>query len=470
MSDWFEKLGSLNRYQWWVLVVAALGWLFDTMDQRLFILARERAIKEVMAGSELHGKKEADLTKDEKKVWDKTVGVYMGVATMIFMFGWATGGLFFGVIGDKWGRVFTMLLTVLLYSLFTGLSAFSVSWWDFAIYRFLAGVGVGGEFAAGVALVAEVMPDDARPYCLGLLQALSAVGNIIGSTISYFMLPMSVTISAGTLGFEHDFVVNGWRLIFLVGILPAIMIIFVRRQLEEPESWQQAQIKQTEAEALHSPRKPMGSIWELLGDPHLRFHVMIGIALSLSGVIGLWGIGFWTPELISKEVLPNSPKDVVDQWKSIMTGLQDVGGFFGILTFSLLSAYMGRRPAFAITFVAALAATLVTFGLLKETWQIWWMGPMIGFCNLAVFGGYAIYFPELFPTRLRSTGTGFCYNVSRYIAATGPLTLGLLSAAYTDAGFTAPLRVAGMTVASIYLLGLIVLPFAPETKDQPLPE
>jgi MFS family permease len=466
MSDIFEKLGSLNRYQWWVLVVAALGWLFDTMDQRLFILAREPALKEVMA---------VDLpsnpTPTQQKAWDAQVSTYSGLVTAIFMVGWATGGLFFGVIGDKWGRVFTMLLTILIYSLFTGLSAFSVSWWDFAIYRFLAGVGVGGEFAAGVALVAEVMPDDARPYALGLLQALSAVGNIIGSTVSFYVTPLSFTIAAGTLGFEQDFVVHGWRMLFFVGIFPALLIIFVRRQLEEPESWQQAQADQNKADEVSGePKKQLGSIAELLGDPHLRWHVFLGIALSLSGVIGLWGIGFYTPELLSQEVFKNEAPEAVARWRAIMTGLQDVGGFFGILAFSVISGYLGRRPAFAITFIMALAATLIVFGTLREAWQIWWMAPMIGFCNLAVFGGYAIYFPELFPTRLRSTGTGFCYNVSRYIAAAGPIMLGTLKASYLSAGFTEPLRAAGMTVAMIYLLGLLVLPFAPETKDRPLPE
>src|SRR5438128_11483170 len=150
----------LTRYHWFVLVVAALGWLFDTMDQQLFNLARNPAITELVGG---------DSTNVDK---------YGAYATSIFSIGWATGGLFFGVLGDRIGRAKVMLMTILVYSVCTGLSALSTGFWDFALYRFLTGLGVGGEFAVGVALVAESMPDRARPFALGMLQALSAVGNI----------------------------------------------------------------------------------------------------------------------------------------------------------------------------------------------------------------------------------------------------------------------------------------------------
>src|SRR6266540_3380728 len=157
-GPWWREL---TRYHWFVLSVAALGWLFDTMDQQLFVLARTPALK-ALVGRELS---QADLD------------LYGKSATAVFILGWATGGLIFGLFSDRWGRARTMMLTILLYSAFTGLSAFSVGVYDFMLWRFLTGMGVGGEFAAGVSLVAEVMPSRARPYALGLLQALSAVGN-----------------------------------------------------------------------------------------------------------------------------------------------------------------------------------------------------------------------------------------------------------------------------------------------------
>ncbi len=170
-GPWYR---GMTGYHWWVLIVASLGWLFDTMDQRIFVLARGPALVDLLPPG----------TPASQVTW------YGGVATAVFMLGWATGGFVFGILGDRWGRAKTMLLTILIYSAFTGLSALSVSWVDFTFYRFLTGLGVGGEFAAGVALVAEVMPARARAHALGLLQALSAVGNILGSAISFVVLPL----------------------------------------------------------------------------------------------------------------------------------------------------------------------------------------------------------------------------------------------------------------------------------------
>src|SRR5437762_9991928 len=141
---------EMSRYHWWVLVVATLGWLFDNMDQRLFVMARTPALRELMPGAS-----------------DAQIAQYAGYATAIFIVGWATGGLIFGLFGDRWGRTRTMMITILIYALFTGLSALSQQWWDFALYRVLSGIGIGGEFAAGAALVAEVMPSRVRPYALG---------------------------------------------------------------------------------------------------------------------------------------------------------------------------------------------------------------------------------------------------------------------------------------------------------------
>lgn len=437
----------LNRYHWWILIVAALGWLFDTMDQRLFLLARKPAMKELLGASAL----DADVT------------YYSGIATAVFLIGWATGGLIFGVLGDRWGRARTMLLTILIYSFCTGLSALSQHWWDFTIYRFFTGLGVGGEFAAGVALVAEVMPAAARPQALGFLQSLSVVGNIGGSMISFALLP-------------------NWRWMFVCGIAPALLVVAVRRKLKEPDSWREARAAEAVGEAPAS-----GSIPELLSDRRWRRHTVIGVLLALAGVVGLWGVGFWTPELTGYVVEQEHRPRLVEQFSvdeprvaqelasikgrvaSTMTALQDVGAFFGISLFTYLAARMGRRWAFAAAYTLALAATLIVFGGMRSQSQVWWMGPLLGFANLSVFGGFAIYFPELFPTRLRSTGTGFCYNVARYLAAAAPFTLGYLQGAFHEAGFTEPFRAAAITVSMLYLLGLAVLPFAPETKGQPLP-
>lgn len=425
---WYK---ALNGYHWWVLIVASCGWMFDTMNQRIFVLARGPSMRDLLPA----GLPTADVT------W------YSGLATAVFMLGWAVGGLFFGIMGDRWGRAKTMMLTILVYSIFTGLSALSQNQWDFMAYRFLTGLGVGGEFAAGVTLVAEVMPEIARPHALGSLQALSAIGNVIGSAISFVVLPL------------------GWRWMFLVGVVPAIPVIFIFGKVKEPEGWQ----KIHDSVAAGGDRKQLGSIVDLWTNPRWRKNTIIGLLLAVSGVVGLWGIGFWSPELI-REALRDLPMSQRNWYVSMGTLLQDVGAFIGIWMFTVVTAKVGRRPAFVISFLLGMASVVMTFGLLHKPSEVLWMVPMLGFCTLLVFGGYSIYFPELYPTRLRSSGVGFCYNVGRVIAAAGPFTLGGLTVFFHNSGFAAPFRAAAIALSSIYLLGVVTMLFAPETAGKPLPE
>lgn len=435
-GPWYKEL---NRYHWFVFIVASLGWLFDTMDQQLFNLARRPAIAELL--HVLPG----DPTGAAR------IAEYSGYATMIFMLGWASGGVFFGILGDRIGRAKTMMFTILLYSLFTGLSVLSTSVWDFSVYRFLTGLGVGGQFSVGVALVAETVPDRARPYALGWLQALSAVGNMMAALIGIFLGYLE---QAGSIG-------SAWRLMFVVGALPAFLCLAIFRKLKEPEAWQRAR----RAGGSH-----LGSMHDLFSEPRWRRDAIVGMLLAFSGVVGLWGIGFFSFDLL-RAVLDKTDMSAGDKtlWTGITSLLQNGGAFFGIYAFTHLTARSGRRVAFAIAFIAAMAATAFTFWNLKDFSDIFWMIPLMGFCQLALFGGYAIYLPELFPTRLRSTGTSFCYNVGRFVAALGPLALGLLTSRVYS-GYDEPMRYAGVTMCLVFLIGLATLPFAPETKGKPLPE
>lgn len=440
----------LNRYHWFVLIVAALGWLFDTMDQQLFNLARVPAMKALVKGP------------DGGPPSNELVAEYGGYATSIFLLGWASGGLVFGILGDKIGRAKTMLLTILIYSLCTGLSALSVGFWDFAFYRFITGLGVGGEFAVGVSLVAEVMPSRARPFALGLLQALSAIGNITAALISIGLGRLEET---GAIG-------SAWRIMFVIGALPALLAILIRRNLKEPAQWQHVH------EQTGGARKKAGSYAELFGHPVWRRHALLGMLLAFSGVVGLWGIGFFSVDLIRLVLRKTFEAQGVDAaaipgkltfWAGITSVAINVGAFFGIYAFSQITHYTGRKPAFAVSFVAALISTAYVFWSLRDFSQIFWMVPIMGFCQLALFGGYAIYFPELFPTHLRSTGTSFCYNVGRFVAAAGPSVLGLLTSRVFK-GYDEPMRYAGVSMCAVFIIGLLVLPFLPETKGQALPE
>jgi MFS family permease len=443
----------LNRYQWFVFIVATLGWMFDCMDQQLFAQARTFALVELLSAP---GRDPAEA--------EKAAQLWSGLSTMIWLFGFATGGIFFGILGDRIGRARTMVLTILCYSVFTGLGALSVGPWDFSLYRFLTGLGVGSQFAVGVALVAEVMPDRARPHALAWLQALSAVGNILAGFIGLGM---------GYLKAEGIISLSPWRFMFLIGILPALLAIVVMRRLKEPERWQ----------ALASDkvaRQQLGSLKVLFGNPRWRRNAIVGATLAASGVIGLWGIGFFCFELIRavlRDVLksPEIPEEAlqgqVTAWMGISAIFLNIGSFFGIYAFGRITSWTGRKPAFAVAFVLALLSTVLTFGFFRGISDIFWMVPLMGFCILSLFGGYAIYFPELVPTQLRSTGTSFCYNFARYIAAPGSLTIGLLaSQVYGSHGTVMSWRLAGVTMCAIFLLGLVVLPFAPETRGKPLPD
>jgi MFS family permease len=436
---WYK---DLNRYHWFVLSVAIMGWMFDTMAQQLFNLARRSAIQELLGGSPSSAE----------------IGKVAGISTSIFMIGWGIGGILFGVLGDRLGRAKTMMITILCYTIFTGLSVFSTSVWDFNVYRFLCGLGVGGQFAVGVALVAEVVPQRARPYALGMVQAFSAVGNMLAA------------LTGITLGLmeQHGTIVGAWRYLFLAGAIPAPLALVVFKKLKEPEQWLKARAE----------KKKMGSFGELLSTPRWRRNSIVGLLLAFSGVVGLWGIGFFSYDLL-RGVLEKSFRaqgltgaelaGKLTLWIGITSLLQNFGSFFGVHAFTWLTQRTSRKAAFAVSFVAAMFMTAYTFWNVKELSDIFWMIPLMGFTQLALFGGYAIYLPELFPTRLRSTGTSFCYNCGRLIAAAGPLTLGLLTSS-VFAGKPEPMRYAGVTMCLVFLVGLAALPFAPETKGQPLPE
>jgi MFS family permease len=259
---------------------------------------------------------------------------------------------------------------------------------------------------------------------------------------------------------------------FVIGTLPALLAVVIRSKLKEPERWEHA---------VHegAAKKTIGLYGELFGDPRWRKNALVGVALAFSGVVGLWGIGFFAVDLIDKvfrehfvqQGLSASEVDGnVGYWKGITSLLQNVGGFFGVYAFSRITHVIGRKKAFAIGFILAMASTGFVFWNLSQFSQVFWMIPLMGFCQLTLFGGYAIYFPELFPTRLRSTGTSFCYNVGRFVAAIGPYVFGILTSKVFVGMEREPMRYAGVAMCSIFLLGLVVLPFAPETKDKPLPE
>jgi len=451
---WYQ---GVTAYQWWVYAVGAMAWLFDCMDQRLFTMVRSPALSQL-----LHLPEEHPVVTN--------YGTYATAATMI---GWAVGGLFFGVVGDRWGRVKTLSASIFVYSLFTGLCGLATSGWDFCLYRFLMGSGIGGAFAAAATLIAETMPDHARSTALGLFSALSVLGNMMGLAIGSQVFKPAQLYLPGILG--HG--VPGWRVAFFVGAMPAMLIVLVLRTLKESERWQQA--RKTAGENLE---RQLGDLRSLFGHPRWRTNTIVAVCMATAGIVGVWGVAFWTPELITYALtpaggmasLPAAEQAAlagrITQAKFLGNLFQDIGGFLGILSFAPIANRIGRRKTFAGAFLVSFALIAYVFLTLDSAAKAYVVLPIMGYFNLSIMGGFVVYFPEIFPTRLRSTGTAFGYNVARLSAAIVMLLGNQIRDALTALHFAHPFRVGAVVVSAVYVLGLAALLWAPETKDQPLPE
>ncbi len=419
---------GVTPYQWLVLFVAWLGWVFDSMDSTIYAMVLQPALHELM-----HSPGGGPVTPDD-------IGWYGGIIFSIFLIGWAIGGVLFGVFADHFGRAKTLVCTILIYALFTGLAAWSHTWWQLALFRFITALGIGGEWAAGAALVAEVWPEDKRTRAAGLLQSAWAGGFLLAAVL-YLIL--------------RDY---SWRVMFVVGVAPAIVAVFVFLWVKEPERWVKAS-----TEAKRSNNRPSSKLAELFA-PGLIRATLVGSGLAFVAVFGLWGATNWTPTLV--RALPDlqvlSLSELTSR-VSYATMLLNVGALAGYLSFGPLADRLGRRWVFAVMCLGSLVMLPVTFLTPRTYVQVLLLLPLLGFFNNGIFAGFPIYLPELYPTRIRATGAGFCFNIGRVLASVGPFVTGYLVTVLGSFGRAAS------AVALIYLVGLLILPFARETKGQPLP-
>jgi MFS family permease len=420
---------GVTRYQWLILLVAWLGWVFDSMDATIYALVLHPALHDL-----LRRQTGGDVSPE-------AIGWYGGIIMSIFLIGWAIGGVVFGVLADRFGRTRTLIATILVYAVFTGLAALSANWWQLAIYRFLTALGIGGEWAAGAALVAEVWPEAKRTKAAGLLQSAWAAGFLIAAVVNLLMR-------------EH-----GWRATFVVGIAPAVVALFVRLWGKEPERGGKTRERE---QALGGPGAPKLS--ELF-QPKLLRSTLAGSGLAFVAVFGLWGATNWTPTLVrSLPSLQGLDAGALTVHVSYATMMLNVGALVGYLSFGPLADKCGRRGAFALMCVGSLVLLPLTFLTPRSYAHVMILLPLLGFFNNGIFSGFPIYLPELYPTRIRATGSGFCFNVGRVLASMGPFLTGFLVAALGTFGRAAS------AIAFIYLVGLLILPFAPETRGKPLPD
>ena len=428
-GKWYH---GVTRYQWLVLVVASLGWIFDAFEGQVYNITRGDMLPELLRTA--HPGLGDPAINALAQAWGER---FLG----IFLLGGTLGGWIFSSMADKWGRKPVMALTILVYSVFSGLTAFSTELWHVGALRFLVAMGVGGEWAVGAALVAEVFPKHARERAGGIFHSSSVVG---------IWLAAAAGLAVGTQ----------WRWAYLAGIVPALLVLWVRVSIHEPEAWQEA--KQSKGER-------MGSFRELLGDPRWRSRALFGALLAMVGLATFWGVAV-AGQNLAEDLLRrlHAPAEEISSRSKIAFGfIQTTGGLVGQLAMGPLSATLGRRRTFALMHLAAFVMTLVVCwvpGYFGSYALLLCLLPIFGFFAQGIHSGYAVYFPELFPTHLRATGAGFCFNTGRILAA--PVLI--WGSAWMKA--TLPLPQAISVLGGLFLLGLVVLIFLPETKGQELPE
>jgi MFS family permease len=410
-TKWYEEL---TPYQWRVLICTCLGWALDIMDGYLYAIILFPAMSDLLGTTE-----------------SPVIGWYGGIVLSIFMVGWALGGLIFGPIADRYGRAKTMAITILIYAGFTGLCATANSWQELAFYRFMTGLGIGGEWSAGAALIAETWPARSRAKAAGIMQASGGVGFFLASLLYLFIGPY------------------GWRWVFALGIFPAVVAFYIRRTLEEPERWVRA--------------KTTGNPLRSLFVKPVRRDVLVGTGLAVVATFGYQGAIQWVPSWVSDLLHAQNPRAVIPQ-VSLVTSVLNGGGIIGCLCFPLIADRWGRKTALTTYFTGAAVAIPLTFWFVEDFSLAVIVSPLVGFFGAGVFTGFAVYLPELFPTAIRATAQGFCYNFARFFSAVAPFVAGALVAAHGS------FAKAITTIGLIYLLGLVVLVFARETKGKALPE
>jgi len=447
-DPWYK---NVTRYQWLVLLIASLGWMFDIFEGQIFVTTMNEVMSSLLPAGTPEG------------VADR----YNDIALALFLGGGAVGGVFFGMLSDRIGRAKTMLITILVYSVFTTLTAFVTAPWQHVSLRFFVAFGVGGEWAVASAMVAEVFPKFARVKSLGIFHATSTLGSYLAIAAGFFIVSNEALRNHAIEGLN-------WRLCFLLGALPALLTIWIRMRLKEPESWVKARQR-----AETDPSQRTGHLRDLFS-PELRRKTATGVCLAGVGLATFWGVKVRSQALMQNaaervivaeaeipEVAIEENFKILKRWE--MTGLFLImtGGMIGMLCFAPMSEKIGRRGAFLFYHLGGFFSGILLFAFFDEqsTSFYWFALPVFGFLVSGMHAGYAVYFPELFPSRLRSTGAAFCFNGGRLLAAPILILRGFMR---DDLDWS--LSRTSATLSCLFLLGAVVLIFAPETNDESLPE
>ncbi len=432
---------DMTGYQWTVLFAAWLGWGFDAFDALLFNFVAPNCVPTLLG---------LPLGSPEAKA---ATFKWTGILASMLLVGWAMGGILFGKIADRLGRTRTLLLTMLLYSLGTGLCAIAPNIWVLTLFRFLASLGIGGEWAAGAAMVAEVVPEKRRVEAGALLYTAAPVGLYLATFVNFQIAGVLFKSSPET----------SWRYVFLCGLIPSVVAFAVRIFVKEPERWKHV-----------ATQAPPARVVDLFS-PAYRKLTIGGFLMALTALLMWWSTNTFIPVVSDGLAQVQARLDGLDRdatvalregWKKLATNAFNLGGIIGTLLTVPAAKLLGRKPMFVIYFLLSAAALLSGFGLPMSPQTRLYMFFPIGLTVFGVLGSFTYYLPELFPTRLRGTGSGFCYNTGRIIAAAGPFLVGSI-AARSQGNVDVALNTL-FYVGFIPVLGLLAIPLVAETHGKPL--
>jgi MFS family permease len=429
---------SLNRAQWNTLLASNLGWLFDGFETYALILTIGPALHQLLDPGHY-----------------AQIPAYAGTVIAITLLGWGLGGLLGGVLADYIGRKRMMIIAVLAYSVMTGLSAFSFNWISFAILRFMVGIAVGSEWATGSSMMAELWPDNARGKGAGLMQCGLGIGFFLASFVWLFISPLGP---------------GSWRYMYLIGVIPALLTLWIRRSIPESHLWEKADAKRRAAleqkrsgQVLDQSEQKLArfTLVDLFSDPAIRKQTIIVFLMSLTTTVGFWGISTWVPPFVAgiaaKDGLPAA------QWASYAGMAYTVGSVLGYISLGFLADAYGRKPVTIAYFILALLLTPVLFFWTQDLKTLLILACVNAFFSNGQYTWMPVWLPELYPTRMRATALAFAFNAPRFVAFLGPLLAGTMIVQFGGFGQAA------MVLALIYIVGIAAAPFLPETRGQSLP-
>ena len=439
VTDTMPWYRSLDAKQWNTLLASNLGWLFDGYETYALIISVGIALRQLLEPSQY-----------------PQIPAYAGTVIALTLLGWGVGGLIGGVVADYLGRKRTMLLAILAYSITTGLSAFAWDWLSFAVLRFLVGVAIGSEWVTGASIVSEIWPDRARGKGVGLMQCGLGIGFFLASLAWLFISPLGP---------------GAWRYMFVLGILPALLTLWVRRAIPESERWERTDAQRRAATERRRSGAVLGAdeqalvrftVTDLFAEPEIRRRAILAFLMSLATTFAFWGISTWIPPYVASVAtaagLPGQ------QWASYAGMAYNGASIIGYAGFGFLADALGRKPVTLFYMAAAFVMVPMSFLWAHDLGVLLVCAALLGMFVSGQYTWMAAWLPELFPTRVRATAAGFVFNMPRLIAWVGPLIAGTLIANFGGFGRAA------MAISLIYILGLAAAPFLPETKGKPLPE